>query len=365
MPASSTQAFAEYVNAEAKAAMASARTPPAPPSDAQTREAATYLMLSGESLLRLLTMIVAFQLRLVNRFGNQFTLSESAFFGYGYRPDGSSFWVLPTEVAFAPAVAAVHRPAAVDGVDGGRVRASTQHMPHSLRGFVLQMLDTLRKRGQLALGVLRNLLVYCFPVNAKPQLCENGNHVCQAMQKVLRRSFGMVPTNGGMFGTSVLIYLCCDIYPSIMKPTALDDQPGFFRSGQAARTLAVHCLEFFAAIAAEFGLQLVINTKRGLQLLDEMFGATLYKQPVAAGDVGYTFELDVHVAASAGGGTAVRVRGYGTKHPCWWWILLLILAFYRAQVSTRGTADPAHPPMVSALVWAGTAASSVTARSPA
>ena len=95
---SAAATFGTYLNAKAKDTLDSARTPPAPPTAAATNLAATHLMLTGEGLIRLLTMVVAFQVSLVERFG-QFNLSKSAFFAYGYRADGGSFWVLPDQVA--------------------------------------------------------------------------------------------------------------------------------------------------------------------------------------------------------------------------------------------------------------------------
>ena len=91
--------FGTYLNDKAKDTLDSARTPPAPPSDAATNLAATHLMLTGGGLIRLLTMVVAFQVSLVERFGRQFNLSNSAFFAYAYDAAGSSFWVLPDQVA--------------------------------------------------------------------------------------------------------------------------------------------------------------------------------------------------------------------------------------------------------------------------
>ena len=99
LSAAATSRFGAYLNAKAKATVAMARNPPAPPDEAATKEAASHLMLTGEELARLLTKIVAFQLSLVERFGGQFNLSKSAFFAYGHRRDGSSFWVLPAQVA--------------------------------------------------------------------------------------------------------------------------------------------------------------------------------------------------------------------------------------------------------------------------
>jgi hypothetical protein len=200
------------------------------------------------------------------------------------------------------------------------------------------MLQTLKAQGANALGLFLKLDVFSFPVNAMPQLCKDGTYVAQAMQKLLRRLFGLVPTIGGMLGNVVLKYLCCDIFPIVMDPTALDNQPDFFAAGGAARPVALYCLEFYTKLVAEFGLLLVINSSRGLQLLQYMFGAALSKLPAAAGElgVGYHFELVFDFVSSAGVSRTVRVRGYGTKHPCWWWPLLFILACYRAQVANMG-----------------------------
>jgi hypothetical protein len=142
---------------------------------------------------------------------------------------------------------------------------------------------------------------------------------------------GLVPTIGGMLGNSALYYLCCDIFPIVMDPTYLDDKPDFFTEGGRARPVALFCLEFYTQLAAQFGLRLVINSSRGLKLLEAMFGTALCKLPGAAGEigVGYHFKLEVRF-----GGRTFVVRGFGTKHPCWWWRLLRILALYRAQVAT-------------------------------
>jgi hypothetical protein len=193
------------------------------------------------------------------------------------------------------------------------------------------MLQTLQTLGASALGLLLKLDVFSFPVNAMPQLCKDGTYVAQAMRKLLRRLFGLVPTIGGMLGNSGLYYLCCDIFPIVMDPTYLDDKPDFFAEGGRARPVALFCLEFYTQLAAQFGLRLVINSSRGLKLLQAMFGTALNKLPVAAGEigVGYHFQLAVRF-----GGRIVVVRGFGTKHPCWWWRLLRILALYRAQVAT-------------------------------
>ncbi len=118
--------------------------------------------------------------------------------------------------------------------------------------------------------------------------------------------------------------------------------------------MALICLEFYTQLAAQFGLLLVINSSRGLKLLQAMLGTALYKLPAAAGEigVGYHFNLAVRF-----GGQTFVVRGFGTKHPCWWWNLLRILALYRAQVATY-----VHWPLriwhtgFRALLWAGTAA---------
>jgi hypothetical protein len=205
-------------------------------------------------------------------------------------------------------------------------------------GLCLQMREMLKAQGASATAVLRELQVYSYPVNATPQLCEAGTYVCQAMLKVLRRSQRMVPTTGGMLDGRVLLYLCCDMFSAVKPPTYLDDKRDFFRSGGEGRELAMHSLQFFATLAAESSLQLVINSSRGVELLHEMFGRALHKCPVAAGDVdvGYTFELEVVLVSSAGVSRTVWVRCYGTKHPCWWWTLLFILAFYRAQVANMG-----------------------------
>ena len=216
------------------------------------------------------------------------------------------------------------------------------------------MLQTLQTLGANALGLLLKLDVFSFPVNAMPQLCKDGTYVCKAMQKLLRRLFGLVPTIGGMLGNFVLYYLCCDIFPIVMDPTYLDDKPDFFAEGGRARPVALFCLEFYTQLAAQFGLPLVINSSRGVKLLEAMFGTALYKLPAAAGEigVGYHFNLAVRF-----GGQIVVVRGFGTKHPCWWWRLLRILALYRAQVATC-----VHWPLriwrtgFRALLWAGTAA---------
>ena len=93
------------------------------------------------------------------------------------------------------------------------------------------MLQTLQTLGANALGLLLKLDVFSFPVNlnAMPQLCKDGTYVCKAMQKVLRRLLGLVPTIGGMLGNSGLYYLCCDIFPIVMDPTYLDDKPRLLR----------------------------------------------------------------------------------------------------------------------------------------
>ncbi len=197
----------------------------------------------------------------------------------------------------------------------------------------LQMLQTLKAQGANALGLFLKLDVFSFPVNAMPQLCKDGTYVAQAMQKLLRRLFGLVPTIGGMLGNVVLKYLCCDIFPIVMDPTYLDDKPDFFAEGGRARPVALFCLEFYTQLVAQFGLRLVINSSRGLKLLQAMFGTALCKLPGAAGEigVGYHFKLEVRF-----GGRTFVVRGYGTKHPCWWWPLLFILACYRAQVANMG-----------------------------
>ncbi len=255
----------------------------------------------------------------------------------------------------ATAASAVTAAAAADGAAGGRSTCLIRCV-----ALWLQMLETLKTPGAAPLAVQLNLKVYSFPVNAMPQLCEDGTHVCQAMLKVLRRLLGMVPTIGGMLGKFVLYYLCCDIFPVIMKATALDNLPNFFAQGTDQRRLAVYCLEFFVQLAAQFRLQLVINSSRGLKLLEQLFGAVLSKDPVAPGDAGYFFRLVVWDASS---GAAVVVRGYGTKHPCWWWPLWLVLAFYRAQVATWATANLVH--RARALLCAGTTAPSSAARGSA
>jgi hypothetical protein len=326
---SAAATFGTYLNANAKATVDMAWAPPAPPNEAATKEAASHLMLTGGELIRLLTMVNDFQLSLVERFGSQFPLSKSAVFAYGYEADGSSFWVLPDQVA---------------RVTAPPPRAPcTQPLPWTeplIRcvALCLQMLQTLTSQGAPAMGLLPHLKVYSFPVNAMPQMREDGEHVCQAMRKVQSRLHGMVPTIGGMLDSRVLFYPCADIFPVVMKPTALDNQPGFFAEGGEARRLALDCLEFYTQLAAEFDLLLGINSSRGLKLLHDMVGNALSKCPVAAGElgVGYHFQLAVDLVSSAGVTRTVWVRGYGTKHPCWWWSLLFILACYRAQVANMG-----------------------------